>query len=403
MMLYLSDPIYIERDFSEISPIGSYISYAVHIRPIGLNPITFEKSPFNLIYRGHLYVTGKLQRVYLNDIITPHMYEHNYIKPKISMTTTGRVAGMTESDFDFPNSMSRVRVTYDNSTIYDELDIVQYYADNQGHVTLTPDIEERVSTYAPRIINFLNYRTTVYPRVPRLPIVTYKFWLGAKIATTPFFWDESDMDGIPCLTWTGESTGDSDEWVSTYIHSDQNCYSQIAWNITGENYSRLSRMESNDIYIAAIDEDNFGDYFPSTENKKRTKIATFDECPSDFYLIWMDRSGAYQCQPFNKKVYRKENITTTSVVNSIEEKRPILKSVTNTWTLHSDWLSFSEYEAYESIFTSPYIYLFDYKNDEGYWVNCTNKSWDEKNERNTNKPFNLTITLESIQPQNIRY
>lgn len=403
MMLYLSDPIYIERNFSEISPIGSYISYAVKIRPLGLNPETEETAPFDLIYRGHLYVTGKSQRVYLNDIITPHLYDNTYIKPLISINQYATVTGMVESNFDFPKSIVKVRVEYDNSTIVDEMDVVQFYSKDQEHTTLVPSLETRVSQYAPTIMNFMDYSTDVYPRVPRLTNDTNKFWIGAKIALTPYFWDVSNMDGIPSICWTGYTQEQYPVFISAYV-DQENCYSQLAWNITGSDYSKLSRIEGEGIGITAILEDTTNDsYYPSTDSRHMTFIGRFDECPSDFYLIWMDRSGAYQCQPFTKKTYRKENITTTSVVNSIEETRPVLKSITDTWTLHSDWLTFDEYRAYESIFTSPYLYLYDRIKDEGYWVNCTNKTWDEKNERNTNKPFNLTITLESNQPQNIRY
>ena len=69
-MLYLSDPIYIEKNFSEISNIGSHLSYSVFIRPAGVNPIDYSTEPYKQIYQGHIYVTGETQRIYLNDIIT---------------------------------------------------------------------------------------------------------------------------------------------------------------------------------------------------------------------------------------------------------------------------------------------------------------------------------------------
>lgn len=384
-MLYLSDPIYIERNF-EKNNVGSYLSYSVHIRPIGVNPNTYTKEPYKQIYQGHIYVTGQNQRIYLNDIITPHLYDHSYIKPQISIDTDGNCIGMVKSEFDYPVSNVRVRVEYDGNFPYDEIDVLQYYADNQEHDVLSENIEEDDNSL---IINLLNLRTYVYPRVPRIDKVTNKFWVGAKFMITKGLWDSSNER---CLEWTALDPEDKVKTIATrYIDEDEQSRSQYAWNITGADYMQLSRINGK----------NFG--ITNTFSSSETKIGELDDCPSDFYLIWMDRTGAYQCQPFNKKTIRKENINTTNIINSIEETRPILKSVTNTWILNSDWLNFDEYRAYESIFTSPYLYLYDYKNDEGYWVNCTNKSWEEKNSSNTKKPFNLTINLESNQSQNIMY
>lgn len=403
-MLYLSDPIYIERDFSTIAGVGTYLSYSVFIKSKGVNPSDNSYDSFKQIYQGHIYVTGGTQRIHLNDIITPFLYDHSYIKPHVSISAYGDYTGMVESNFDYPMLNAMVRVTYATdrlSNIYDEVEVLQYYADNQKHDFPAPDIDHEISYYAPRIINTLTLRTKVYPRVPRITSGTKKFWVGASFICTKYFWSESKMDLAPFITWTGIINS---AFVASKYVNDLNCYSQFAWNLTGNDYAKLSQIEESHFGIAGCVEDNFGDYHASIHDSKcYIKVGEFDECPSDFYLIWMDRTGAYQCQPFNKKSVRKENITTTTIINSIEETRPISKTVTNNWTLNSDWLNFDEYRAYESIFTSPYLYLYDYKNDEGYWVNCTNKSWEEKTSKNTTKPFNLNINLESIQSQNIRY
>lgn len=403
-MLYLSDPIYIERDFSTISGVGTYLSYSVYIKSKGINPLDNSLDTYKHIYQGHIYVMGGKQRIHLNDIITPFLYDHSYIKPQISISQYGDYKGMVKSNFDHPLKNAMIRVTYTTdrlSNIYDEVEILQYYADDQKHDFPAPDIDNEISVFAPRIINLLSLRTKVYPRVPRITNGTNKFWVGACFVCTKYFWNESKMDGEPLITWTGLENPEFT--VSKYV-TESDCHSQFAWNLTGNDYTRLSTIGGKSFGIAGCRQDNFGIYQVSTDDKiKYTKIGEFDDCPSDFYLIWMDRTGAYQCQPFNKKVIRKENITTTTIINSIEETRPISKTVVNNWTLNSDWLTFDEYRAYESIFTSPYLYLYDYKNDEGYWVNCTNKSWEEKTSKNTTKPFNLTINLESNQSQNIRY
>lgn len=383
-MLYLSDPIYIEKNFSEISNIGSNLSYSVFIRPAGVNPIDYSIEPYKQIYQGHIYVTGETQRIYLNDIITPHLYDHSYIKPNISIDRDGNYLNMTKSNFDFPVSNVKVRIVFDGD-YPEEIDVLQYYADNQKHNFPSPNIETDDN---PLIINLLTLRTNILPRVPRITKPTNKFWVGTKFIITKGLWDEySQRD----LEWVNMNP---DAMITTVIQrsvNDNKCRSQFTWNISDYDYMHLSNIKGHEFGISIA-------LSPVT-----MKVGEFDECPSDFYLIWMDRTGAYQCQPFNKRVTRQENINTSNIINSIDQTRPILKSISNAWTLNSDWLSFEEYNAYESIFTSPYLYLYDYKNDEGYWVNCTNKSWEERNSSNTKKPFNLTINLESNQSQNIIY
>jgi hypothetical protein len=87
----------------------------------------------------------------------------------------------------------------------------------------------------------------------------------------------------------------------------------------------------------------------------------------------------------------------------LDESRPIIKSVSVSYDLKSDWLSFDEYNAYESIFVSPYIYLYDTKLNHLTPVTCTQKQWVEKNTKNTKKPFNLQITVTANKNQNIVY
>lgn len=385
-MLYLSDPIYIEKNFSE-NGVGSYLSYSVFIRPVGLNP-TLTTKPYKQIYQGHIYVTGETQRIYLNDIITPHLYDHSYIKPNISIDWNGKYTGVVKSLIDYPESNVMIKVEYNANIEPDEINVLQYYADNQLHNFPSNNIETDDN---PLIINLLTLRTNILPRVPRITTATNKFWVGAKLLFTKGYFDVADSNIT--LHW---ATLNTNQPSVMRPFNDSEFHSQLAWNITGNTYKHLSQMSGSQIGVFSIP--NHG-----LENIIEVPVAKFDDCPSDFYLIWMDRTGAYQCQPLNKRAVRKENITTTNIINSIDQTRPVLKSISNAWTLNSDWLSFEEYNAYESIFSSPYLYLYDYKNDEGYWVNCTNKSWEERNSSNTKKPFNLTINLESNQSQNIIY
>ena len=139
------------------------------------------------------------------------------------------------------------------------------------------------------------------------------------------------------------------------------------------------------------------------ESSIRTKIADVDQCPAPFYAIWLDRTGAYQCQPFECNHVFSEDINASYATNFQDEKRPYLKSVTPKWKLYTDWMDEEHHKAYESLLTSPYIYLYDVENDLGNWVNCTDSSWTDKTFKTTKKLFNLNVSFEAIANQDLRY
>lgn len=178
-----------------------------------------------------------------------------------------------------------------------------------------------------------------------------------------------------------------------------------AITIKGQDLYDLTK-ESDKIYFTPtslfeVEGEDEREYKPELVNC--TPIAIVDECPSDYYLIWIDRTGAYQCQPFNGKVTLSESLSTNYRYDSIDTEIPFNKKVTDKWNLNSNWLTYEEYKAYESIFTSKYLYLFDTKNDEGWEVVLDTNKWTEKTKENKDKMFNLQLDMHSARPQNILY
>jgi hypothetical protein len=173
-----------------------------------------------------------------------------------------------------------------------------------------------------------------------------------------------------------------------FIHSE---------NVDGYDLAQLTAANPTEIGICAVSNNSIAseiDY---------KKVANVDLCVADYYLIWYDRTGAYQCQPFSKKATHTESITTNNLVNAIEETRPYEKLVDDKWTINSDWLTDAEYKAFESIFTSPYLYLYDSKLNTGWWVNCVDKNWTQKTSKNQKKLFNLQVNLQANKSQRILY
>jgi hypothetical protein len=170
--------------------------------------------------------------------------------------------------------------------------------------------------------------------------------------------------------------------VSFYVDDDKIINNHYTY------YDLEPLMESDELAVLDTTDTNF------------KTVALIDQCPSDYYVLWQDRTGAYQCQPFSKKTTYNENITTSYLTNEIDEERPYNKQITSTWTLNTDWLTSEGHKAHESILTSPKIHLFDTKNDLMWEVNCTDSSWTDHDSK---KLSNLTITLQSNKSQNILY
>ena len=125
-------------------------------------------------------------------------------------------------------------------------------------------------------------------------------------------------------------------------------------------------------------------------------------CLSKYYLMWQDRYGGYQCQPFEK-------VDTFGIEYKYEEmkdyqnrSRNINIDVQPKWKVQTDWIDEQYYPYYESIFVSPYVVLYDTDEDKVYNVIPTDKEYTEKTWYNQHKFFNLELNLK-LDKQTIIY
>lgn len=131
------------------------------------------------------------------------------------------------------------------------------------------------------------------------------------------------------------------------------------------------------------------------------KIAEFDCCPSRYYLQWVDRFGSLQSQPFDGRLVYTENIDTLEIQNYARHRRNVNWEIQPKWEINTKWLNEKVFPNYESIFVSPYLVLYDVKEDEVYDVILTDKTYKEETFRNDKKLFNLTLNIELDKKQNI--
>lgn len=292
------------------------------------------------IYYGHIYATSTPQNIYLNDILSTHLHS-----PSEPPTTT-----------PLSNYIVDVSIAVGEQTFTLNEPVISFYKDPQIRKKEIPDTG---------IFNLLKLRTNILPIIPRK-------------STFPF----SCLVSIPANTE-----------VETQIRTN-----------TFENVL-VAPIGTKGIYQFVLPAE-----LPIGTTSLLCKtgdivapIATVDDCNARYFLYWYDRTGALQCQPFTKNVVMSEEFKSETKVDMIDNESVILKSVTTSWSLNSDWLSYEQYKAFESIFTSGYLYLYDNDFEEGFEVMVTDKEWVEKTLYNKSKMFKLSINVQQSKPQNILY
>ena len=126
-------------------------------------------------------------------------------------------------------------------------------------------------------------------------------------------------------------------------------------------------------------------------------------CLPKYYLLWQDRYGGYQSQPFEKTETFSINYNYEEMKDYQNHRRNITVKVQPSWKIQTGWIDEEFYPYYESIFSSPYVLLYDTEEDVSYNVIATDKKYTEKTWKNQHKFFNLQLNLEENKVQNIVY
>lgn len=140
-------------------------------------------------------------------------------------------------------------------------------------------------------------------------------------------------------------------------------------------------------------------------SKNIIEVAKVDACPARYYLQWRDRYGSMQMQPFCKVDTYSEDLARTEIKNGCQDTRSLSNiSIQPKWKLNTKWLNNTVYPYYESLLVSPWIKMYDTKEDTVYDVIITSSDYTEKTFKNQSKQqFNLQIDVEAANTQNILY
>lgn len=129
-------------------------------------------------------------------------------------------------------------------------------------------------------------------------------------------------------------------------------------------------------------------------------VGILDRCYSRYYLAWNDRYGDIMSQPFDGKIEYSENSEKSEMLDYKLKRRVIHNELQPKWKLNTKWINEDVYPMYESIFTSPYLLLYDTETDRSWNVILTNPDYKEKSYNNEKTLFNLEITVEANAKQN---
>lgn len=352
----------------------------------------------------------------------PYISTSNYRLPIVTENSSnvtsstikfsGRLMGGTAISFLHPSSIYPVSL----STLYNSsiLDKITGFVDNfyRGHDDFTAGIGSTGATIIAQSQSDL-YCMLVEVNSAETIVTRYTEWLGEDdyeeytLTLSNNFYTANDNGRIRILlsyrdSVTPQSAYDYDCLVYKFNIPSSARTAAIGRTVKYEfGFSLRSWMYSWLFY-------NFPLYIiPATDQAfidiASNRIATIDFCPSRFYLQWQDRYGGFQSQPFNKFFTFSENFEKETVRTYTGEKRVSNITVTPKFKINSDWLREDLYPYYESIFTSPVLYLYDTEEDKCYSVMVTDSEYTEKTFDNQKKLFNITLNLELTKQQNIIY
>ena len=198
-------------------------------------------------------------------------------------------------------------------------------------------------------------------------------------------------------------------FVQSFNVNTLNYPQQITLTLTNDTRSTVSfntgTKKEGTMVVCSIGE-LFGDYQSTSDKLVKdadgVTIAVFDSCYKRYYLLWQDRYGGFQSQPFSDTLTYSESFDVTEVKNYREERKYISIQVQPKWKLTSGWIAEDTYPFYESIFVSPVLYLYDSQENQMYKV-ITKGSYTEKKYKNDKKLLSLSLDLESTSTQSITY
>ena len=131
-------------------------------------------------------------------------------------------------------------------------------------------------------------------------------------------------------------------------------------------------------------------------------FATFDECYSHYYLVWMTRSCTPVCYGFDGNTVFSQDFENTYMTSKYGNDILKIQTVSNKWELKSGVIDKNTYAVMEDIYTSPFLLLYDTQTDKYTYVKCEDNKFTRKNSvKEDQRPFTFTVNLTEIHKKEL--
>lgn len=383
---YLDERIVLSINVESLN-IGMY-TYIVYDRD-NLNVITNNLFVGNVYYDGNISATLNID---VTDIIreqlTPSSVFNNFIsnQPTTVLSTTQPIFKKFEVVLD---ALDENNTYYTSGEFY----VNMYYRypllksemnNNLGYDPFAPG-----STWISLQGRYITGSYGYFKLPPHIPYIS------------------SDNYGLAFAGYTTVNLGQSFTLeLNDIIDVNTETEKSINFELVDNNYCVISTLKTLfenttlpiTTYSAEVPHSDYSVWFAGEE------LAIIDICPAKYYLMWQDRAGSYQSQAFDmistySETFNKEYITDYSNTKRLTtiNTQPKIK-------IQTGYISNDLYPYYESIYTSPYLLLYDTHEDKSYLVNVTGTEYIEKTFKNQSKQmFNIQLDLEFANTQKIIY
>lgn len=269
------------------------------------------------------------------------------------------------------------------------------------------DINTNTNYYVSVLLQGVNrYRTPEFQRpsmylIPQYPNVntsqdlpTYKtmtFGLTLECG-------DSIQDATIFSIERGDDYTNQNLWIGRYdLHINLESYTHTFFGSFGK------FIEDQDPDVPQYNIDVYITWQDGSNKKEYRKVAEINSCKERYYLLWQDRYGSYQSQPFKGKMEYSEDITNEEILSYTGRRRKSNVVIQPKWKLNSGWLKEQLFPFYESIYVSPILKLYDTKTEHEYDVILKDTPYVEKKYLNDKKLLSIELNLEATETQNIIY
>lgn len=196
----------------------------------------------------------------------------------------------------------------------------------------------------------------------------------------------------------GKAYSNQNNWLGSYeMDINQELYTHTFFSSFGK------FIGDQDSLIPTYDIDVYITWKDSAGTSQYRKVAEIKSCKERYYLLWQDRYGSYQSQPFTGKMEYSEDITNDEILSYTGRRRKSNITVQPKWKLNSGWLKEQLFPFYESIYVSPILKLYDTKTGHEYDVILEDTPYVEKKYLNDKKLLSIELNLQATETQNIIY